>query len=283
MIRIIRMRPQDIALSVRLSNREGWGTPSSDFERILELNPRGSFVALLNRSRVGIITTVAYGRELAWIGNVIVDKNHRGKHVGRALVERALAYLKSRRVKHVGLYCFSNNVGFYRRLGFVKETEFVRLRREPANTSFVRALNNLDALTVSQLVELDRKCFGVDRSRLLRSLIAKGHARYYGLSTEVSVAFLIVKKYGDMYDFGPGAAVNVSKKQLNDLIGLAISRIRIEKPIELSCLTKNRDVLQLLKGRGFRVMNRGYRMYLYSRARLGSDNANFLLGFQDKG
>jgi predicted GNAT family acetyltransferase len=252
-------------------------------ERILELNPRGSFVALLNKSRVGIITTIAYGRDLAWIGNVIVDKRHRGKHVGQGLVEHALAYLKSRRVKHVGLYCFSNNVGFYRRLGFVREAEFVRLRRDPGTTSFVRAIDNVDALTVSRLVELDRKCFGADRSILLRSWIAEGHAIYYGLSTKVSAAYLIVKKYGDMYDFGPGVAVNASEEQLSDLIGLAISRMRIKRPIELSCLTKNCDIIQLLKGRGFRVINRGYRMYLYSRPRLGSDSANFLLGFQDKG
>lgn len=240
-------------------------------------------MALLNELKIGIITTVAYGRDLAWIGNVIVDKRHRGEHVGQGLVEHALAYLKSRRVRHVGLYCFSNNVGFYRKLGFVNDAEFVRLRRDPGITSFVRAINNVDSLTVLQLLELDRKGFGADRSRLLRSWIAEGHAIYCGLSTKGSAAYLIAKKYGDMYDFGPGVAVNASEEQLSDLISLAIGRMRIERPIELSCLTKNRDVIQLLRRQDFRVINRGYRMYLHSAARLGSDSANFLLGFQDKG
>ena len=91
-----------------------------------------------------------------------------------------------------------------------------------------------------------------------------------------------MKKYGDMYDFGPGVGINASKVELAALLSMGISIAR-KRPIELSCFAKNRTILQLLEEQGFRVINKGYRMFLNRRARLGNDRANYLLGFLDKG
>lgn len=285
MIQIVRMRSEDISSAIRLSNQEKWETPRSDLERILFLNPRGSFIAFENRSKVGIITTVAFGRDLAWIGNVIVDKKHRGKHVGQLMVNYAVAYLKAIRVKKIGLYCFANNVGFYEKLGFVKDAGFVRLRRN-RKARHLRGQGHQQEENrppkLSQLIAADKKCFGVDRSKLLLALMAKGYGNYFGFIHNKSAAYLVVKKYSDMYDFGPGVAVNASRVELSQLLNLAL-RHTWKKSIELSCLAQNKDILLLLRRQGFHVIDRGYRMFFNSRAKLGSDRANFLLGFQDKG
>ncbi len=281
MTRIVPMRQHDLSFAVRLANQEKWATPRSDFERILWLNPRGSFLALEGKARIGMITTVVFGEDLAWIGNVIVDKQFRGRHIGQMLVEHAVAYLKSIRVKCVGLYCFSNNVRFYDKLGFVRDLEFVRLRKEDTLTCpIVQEFSK--PLTLSRLIEIDRKCFGADRSKLLRALIQTSHGTYFGFSNGKSAAYLVIKRYVDMYEFGPGVGINAPKRELAALFSVGMSLAR-KRPIELSCFAKNRTILRLLEERGFRIINKGYRMFLNRRAKLDNDRENYLLGFLDKG
>ena len=281
MTRIVPMRQHDLSFAVRLANQEKWATPRSDFERILWLNPRGSFLALEGKARIGMITTVVFGEDLAWIGNVIVDKQFRGRHIGQMLVEHAVAYLKSIRVKCVGLYCFSNNVRFYDKLGFVRDLEFVRLRKEDTLTCpIVQEFSK--PLTLSRLIEIDRKCFGADRSKLLRALIQTSHGTYFGFSNGKSAAYLVIKRYVDMYEFGPGVGINAPKRELAALFSVGMSLAR-KRPIELSCFAKNRTILRLLEEREFRIINKGYRMFLNRRAKLDNDRENYLLGFLDKG
>ncbi len=112
------MRPGDISFAVRLADQEDWGIPARDFERILLLDMCGSFVAMENEKRVGIATTTSYGKQIAWIGNVVVEKSRRGRHIGQALVKHAIGYLEKKRVARVALYSFDENIEFYRKLGF---------------------------------------------------------------------------------------------------------------------------------------------------------------------
>ena len=114
------MRRSDIPFAVQISNAEKWGIPASDFQRILRLDPHGSFIAIQGRKKIGLATSVSFGKEVAWIGNVVVDGRFRGRHLGQLLVIYALTYLKKRHVKHVALYCFDENIGFYSKLGFAK-------------------------------------------------------------------------------------------------------------------------------------------------------------------
>lgn len=275
------MSTRDIQFAVSISSREGWGTPRSDFTRILRVSPGGSFVAYEGNSRVGMITTVNFGKKVAWMGNVIVDKNHRGKRVGRNLVAYAVDYLKSIRVKHIGLYCFRENVDFYEKLGFVKDTQFLRLRRPRKPVESSRHGPSELPITLSRLVSLDRRAFGADRSELLRLLITEGYGTCFTGSSRKE-AFLVVKKYGTGCDLGPGVAFHTSREELNGLLEVSIEYAG-GKPIEVSCLAQNHDYLQLLREHGFHVINRGYRMFWNEKVRLGSTRASFLLGFQDKG
>jgi len=275
------MSIRDIKFAVRIASQEGWDTPDSDFKRILSLSPRGSFVAYEGNSKVGMTTTVNFRKKVGWIGNVIVDKNHRGKHIGKNLVTYAVNYLKAIRVQHIGLYCFKDNVNFYERLGFVKDAQFLRLRRPHKPVESNWRGQGERPITLSRLVSLDRKAFGADRSKLLRLLITEGHGTYFGCSNRKG-AFLLVKKYGTECDFGPGVAFHTSREDLSKLLEVSIEYAG-RKAIEVSCLAQNHDYLQLLTRHGFRVINSGYRMFWNERVKLGSSRASFLLGFKDKG
>ncbi len=88
------MQSRDIPFAVRLTDQEEWGITPSALRRLRRLNPRGCFIAYDGITRTGLTTTTVYGKELAWIGNVIVDGEHRGKHIGQSLVEHAVAFLQ---------------------------------------------------------------------------------------------------------------------------------------------------------------------------------------------
>ena len=281
MLQIRQLRTKDIQFAVKLSNREKWNTPRSDFERILRLNPHGNFLALSNRSRVGMITTVRFEEALAWIGNVVVDRRYRGRYIGQAMVEYAVSYLRDAGVKNIGLYCFLNNVRFYEKLGFVKDVKFERLRRAPKQMSHLSDYG-FAKMPISQVLNIDRRSFRANRANLLTEVLRSGFGSCLGVANQSSAAYLMIRHYSDMHEFGPGIAIRVTSTKLESLIATAI-RDSGRKPIELSCVATNKPLLRFLKSQGFRTVNSGYRMFL-GRGTWPGDNAeNYLLGFKDKG
>jgi len=281
MTRFTYMSESDLPFAVKLSSQEQWGTPTSDFRRILHLSPHGSFVAREDNLRVGMITSMTYGRDLAWIGNVIVDRHYRQRHIGRGLMQCAVEHLTRLHVKHIGLYCFENNVEFYKKLGFIGRTQFVRLRRTRKRIKTIE-YETRQRPSLSALLYMDQKTFGADRSKLIRSWITGRSGTYFGFTNHEKSAFLIVKRYSNMFDFGPGAAFNASKNDLRKLLVESIG-YACRKPIEISCLGRNRRILRLLFETGFRPINRGFRMYWNHDPQLGDDQSAIIIGFPDKG
>jgi ribosomal protein S18 acetylase RimI-like enzyme len=276
MLQIRRMRFEDIPYALRLTDQEKWEVTRADLLRILKLDPRGSFIAAMDSRRVGLITTTRYGRKLAWIGNVIVDQNYRGAHIGQSLVQTALKYLQKSNAKHIALYCFDENVKFYRRLGFMRDAPFVRLRRKSTRAAPTSLAHVARTLPIWGMLSLDRKAFGADRSQLIRMVLHSKSGWY--LSSPNS--YLLVKESREMCEIGPWVCSN-PMAQPGEMLDLAL-RVTGGKLIEVSCL-QNHQACGLFRKRGFRVTSHGYRMYLDRVARIGDLAANFALGFLDKG
>jgi ribosomal protein S18 acetylase RimI-like enzyme len=283
MLQIRTMRFDDIPYALRLTDQERWGVTHRDLTRILKLDPKGSLVATEGSRRVALITTTRYGRKLAWIGNVIVDRNYRGVHIGQSLVHSAVEYLRKFNVEHVALYCFDENVKFYRRLGFVRDVPFARLRRKPIplrSTSATTAAPQ--ALPLRAVLSVDKKAFGADRSRLIRMVLRTEAAWYLGFSNGPSAkSYLMVKKYKELYELGPWVCISPPKAQPSEMLKLTLAKTT-GKPIEVSCL-RDHQAFGLFKKYGFRVMSHGYRMCYGRIPRIGELEANFALGFLDKG
>ena len=283
MLQIRGMRRDDISFAVHLTNQEGWDVPRRDFERILRLDPRSSFVATEYGHKVGITTTTCYGRRIAWIGNVVVRKQDRHRHVGQQLVDHAVAYLSEKRVKDIALYCFKHNVPFYTRLGFVRGPRFARLRREHQRPSASAPKSpETSRLTLPRLLSIDRRAFGADRERLLKLLLNPSYAWYLGYTAGSSSSFLIVKKYDDMYELGPWVSFGLGRSELNSLLLMALRTAR-GKPIEASCSLTNRTAIEVMRSRGFRLVNDGRLMFYERNVKLGQPKAIVAYGFLDKG
>lgn len=176
MIRIRAMSAADLPLGMRLKSQAGWNQTLADWQRVLDLEPAGCFVAECEGEAVGTAAAVVFG-SVAWIMMVLVDEAFRGRGIGTRLMQHALDYLRARAVPTVRLDATPLGRPVYEKLGFQAEYELARyehagLRRNAA------AAGNVDPHQLGAICALDRQATGTDRSRLLARLYAERPAAF---------------------------------------------------------------------------------------------------------
>jgi GNAT superfamily N-acetyltransferase len=204
------MTRADISAGMRLKDLAGWNQTQEDWERFLEADPEGCFVAEWDGQTAGTVATIIYQRRFAWIGMVLVDPELRKKGVGTALLLKALEHLEANRIPCVKLDATPQGKPIYERLGFRTEYEIERhvLTREATpNASLGAALDPSGHL--ERLFEMDREVFGADRSVLLRSLaVSAPELVAIALSGDAVKGFALGRK-GSLADhLGPWVALN---------------------------------------------------------------------------
>jgi GNAT superfamily N-acetyltransferase len=171
------MTEGDIPLGMRLKAQAGWNQLEADWQRFLAMQPDGCFVAELDGVPVGTTNTCIFG-SVAWIAMVLVDTEVRGRGVGKALMQHALAFLDQQGVRTVRLDATPMGQPLYEKLGFVAEYNLVRY--EGALKPFEdHPKDMLLLVTTSQekdwdeVVKLDQSISNTDRRKLLMQLFAE--------------------------------------------------------------------------------------------------------------
>lgn len=169
-LQIRTMTSADVPEGMRLKDVAGWNQTEEDWERFLQADAEGSFVAEWNGRVAGTVTTIIYEGRFAWVGMVLVDPQLRGRGIGTALLLKAISYLDAKRVPCVKLDATPQGRPIYARLGFRVEYEIERhslmrdahLQPGPEHSECVEPLE--------AVLEWDREVFGADRSALLQSV-----------------------------------------------------------------------------------------------------------------
>lgn len=165
---IRQMRPEDIGSAMRLKQAAGWNQTEQDWVNVMALEPEGCWVWEQDGQVVGTTTAVCYGRELAWIGMVLVLPECRGKGIGRGLMEHALGWLEQRGIGQVKLDATDMGRPLYEKLGFREEQPIERWAAAGAGDS----AGHRPPATGHGIVAMDRENFGVDRTALYGRLLA---------------------------------------------------------------------------------------------------------------
>jgi predicted N-acetyltransferase YhbS len=169
------MAEGDLAGADNLRQLAGWNQTTEDWKRLLRLEPNGCFVAIHKGQIIGTVTTICYGKELAWIGMMLVHPERRRQRIGSGLMRQALDYLKNADLSCIGLDATPAGRPLYEKLGFIEEWNLTRYQRStptqsnPAESCSweARSLNDDDWAVIA---EMDRAAFGASRLGLLRSL-----------------------------------------------------------------------------------------------------------------
>jgi GNAT superfamily N-acetyltransferase len=180
MIQIRSLSHDDIPLAIRLKDQAGWNQTEADWQRFLDMQPDGSFVAEWNGRAVGTTVTCVFG-SVAWVAMVLVEPEYRRRGIGKALMSHALKFLDAQGVSSVRLDATALGKPLYEKLGFVMEYELSRYEGlpkpgVPANLKLGPAQGRSGPAKVEdwpQVMQLDREITGADRSKFLSRLFSE--------------------------------------------------------------------------------------------------------------
>jgi GNAT superfamily N-acetyltransferase len=146
---------------------EGWNPGLDDAERFRAADP-GAFIATEEAGEIiATVSCALYGEDYAFIGFYIVRPDLRGRGIGGALFDRALARAEGR---IVGLDGVLEQQPYYERRGFVLEYRNTRFRTSGGGER-PAGLVELSSVPFEELQEFDAAIFGARRERFLRGWI----------------------------------------------------------------------------------------------------------------
>jgi N-acetylglutamate synthase-like GNAT family acetyltransferase len=265
---------------MRLKDIAGWNQTKEDWERFLQADPEGCFVAEWNGQVAGTVTTIIYESRFAWIGMVLVDPQLRGKGIGTALLLKAIDHLDAKKVRCVKLDATPQGEPIYARLGFRIEYEIERhsLTREAmcpnpvAETGGAYIKTNVCAArdgaeNIETLLEMDREVFGADRSGLLRSVASSAPELVTIARSGVAVKGFALGRKGSQADhLGPWVAANALAAR-EVLEGFLLRSRR--QVVFVDVVRDNPWAPALVAAKGFRFSRRLTRMYRGENAHPG--------------
>ena len=249
MVNVRVMQARDIPFAIKLTDTEDWGFDHRDFVRLLQLDPRGCFLAIHDGKKAGLITTTTYDR-FAWVGNVIVARSSRGRGIGVELLNHAISYAKEKRIQKVGLYSYLKTRAFYQNSGFVEGERFVRYRGIPKARNEARVSSFRDEY-LKGIVRFDRDRFGADRERYLQ-ILGRDFPKFFLFSKEDDriLGYIAAKGGPSGYEIGPWICDSDPPQSVGGLLDGLLDRMK-GKILEITIPRNNHRAAQMIRDSGF--------------------------------
>ncbi len=230
MFHVEKMKAEDFPFAVKLANTANWDVKIEDFEFMKNLEPQGCFVQFHGNAPIGIATTISFDK-VGWLGNFILKEDARRKGRGSLLLKHAIDYLKSKSIKTIGLYAYPQIEKFYQSFGFKTDIDFLVLKGKIAFSATQGTATEAKKQDLTEILNLDCKCFGGNRKKLLRPILLKKRNLCY-ISTEKTkiVGYGVAKINDTTAEVGPficqanrvEAATLLLKTILSKLIGFEV-------------------------------------------------------------
>ena len=258
-IEIGRLGLEDLAFVKGLTDGEEWNRGEMDWRRLLALEPNGFFKASYDGIDAGIIGSIRYDR-VSWINSLIVAKEYRGRHIAAALMERYLDHSKRSGATTIKLDSVTGVEQFYERFGF--RPEFRSLRFFGTVEEVGAAPSGIFAPSLDQVISLDRREVGIDRSRVLRALFEEPTARHFGCGEADGITgFLLTRQAQGRVDLGPCVVREGDLGTAEDLLRAAVAAIT-SPTFKLCVLGKNGGAIRLMEDLGFESVGGTTRMFM---------------------
>jgi GNAT superfamily N-acetyltransferase len=263
MFHVEKMKVYDFPFAVQLANTMDWNMALEDFEFMAKLEPKGCFVLFQGSERVGIATSVSFGK-VGWFGNLIVKEDHRKKGAGAFLVKHAVDYLKGTGVETIGLYAYLHLIGFYENFGFKPDVDFLVLRGKAVSSATEGKLQLREAKKqyILALMDFDCRCFGARRKKMLEPILLNtGNLCYVSVDNHEIIGYGAAKVYDEMAEVGPLICrqnrVDIAVALLKTILG------KLRNLDVFTCVpTEETALLETLFKAGFRESFRVTRMFL---------------------
>jgi len=198
--------PDHIEGAVALSRQENWPHRPQDWEMALKLS--SGAVALDDQGRVtGTILVTPYGANCAMINMVIVDRNVRGKGLGRRLMEKALALAGHRPLR---LVATADGMPLYQKLGFAPSGTILQHQGSVGQLGGPDGVEAASAGDLPEIKALDRDAYGADREALIDALAERGQFAIIRRNGAIE-AYAAIRPFGRGEVIGPVIAGDAQK------------------------------------------------------------------------
>lgn len=160
-------KPSDLEFAAYLTKTEGWHSETlSAFTSFYDNDRVGCFICEIDAVPAGICIATAY-QNSGFIGELIVDRQFRSQGIGRKLMQSAIKYLQERKIEVIMIDGVQKAIPFYLTLGFRPVCRSLRFfgQIDPQENPEIK---NIGADDLQMIYELDRDCFGDDRSYFLK-------------------------------------------------------------------------------------------------------------------
>lgn len=255
----VRLLEDDtVGMADELRARAGFNQSLDDWRRLLALEPDGCFAAEYDGCIVGTVTTTCYGRQLAWIGMMLVDPSVRGRGVGRRLLETALTYLEERNIERVGLDATPAGRRIYGKFGFVDHG--MTITRWEGRARIADVCERPTLVDAAALEQMDRQAFGAGRGRMLRALVSQAPGGFAVERSEEMTGYALIRPGAERWHIGPIAARG--RRPAEEVLASALAWTGGE-PVEIDVPDMHRRIVQ---GRGLAPVRSFTRMFLGGRS-----------------
>lgn len=256
-LEIRRFTLADVPFGKMLTDGEEWHRATSDWVRLVRLEPEGCFLAVDDGIPAGTSAAVTFG-PVAWIHSVIVLKELRKRGTGEALVRACLAFLDRRGIATVKLDSVPGTEALYARCGFREEYPSWRLLADglPGTPKATR----LRPEDYAAVFTFDRERTGMDRGAALAAILKDHPDRAFVVKARGKVRGYIIARHGDFRDpLGPWVAEPDDPGVATELLRSALTTVEGQK-FRMCVGGYHEEAVKIAEGLGFERAGRSTRM-----------------------
>ncbi len=188
---IYKLSETDIPGLIALSESVGWDYAEPELRTVLS---SGTIYGIRNNRRqiVASAAIIPYGRQLASIGLVIVHPEYRRLGLGQALMQTCI--ISAGPYTTIQLIATKEGEPLYEKLGFRRAGHVCKLlcdRYRPPSWGTEREPVRLIPMTnehIPEVIELDRRSVGADRSRFLQTRIKQAKQSLIAYTADGTIA-----------------------------------------------------------------------------------------------
>ena len=201
-----------------------------------------------------------WGRNVGWIGLLVVNQEFRCQGIGRALLSKQVQELRQAGCVTIGLDSVPEMRQFYASEGFVRDQKSLRLaicRVEGTPQGYVKTATKDD---LPEICLFDQQATELDRSQLLRSMLRcfPGSILIY-LSDRRIEGYMGFRDHSDSVQIGPW--ISTSPQMAGNMLKYYFHHLHpAKKTIKVGALEKGITV-ECLKTLGFEEVAFSFRMY----------------------
>jgi ribosomal protein S18 acetylase RimI-like enzyme len=271
------MRPSDLDFATECTESVGWFKETrEEFEGFLANDASDGFVAEVDGQRAGICVATSYGKSGS-IGELIVQREARGRGIGTSLIGHAIEHLRGRGAENVLLDATPTAVQLYERLGFRKVCRSLRFRGTISGKRHaqVRTMKreDMDAVSTLDLME-----FGGSRRFFLerRLSLYPEYCSVMGRDGQIE-GYLMGRCRQDTVWVGPWVVQRGVEHPEHMLESLAAGS---DAPtIAMGVLETSPESLKTLRSLGFQEYEEpSWRMVMGPSGKLGSSDQLYAIG-----